>query len=168
MYREWTPPCFNFNETSFASMETETSSTMPQTFMTEKEHQKDLNKSILLAQIPVYLARRRADVGAIRNALALDDFACIQSVGHNLKGTGSSYGFPRITEIGGLLESAARTGSRGVIGTLLEDLNTYLQSVDPQIATANDLPGAPPQPETPESDAGGSVCAHENKDVVSH
>ena len=136
--------------------------------MAENDRRQDSSQSMLRAQVPVYLARRRADVHAIDNALASDDFARIQSIGHNLKGTGSSYGFPRITEVGGLLESAAKTGSRGVTRALLEDLNIYLQSVDAQISPANGCPSPPHPRETPASDAIGIVCARENKDVASH
>lgn len=141
---------------------------MPHTLMAGNERQEDLSKSTLLARVPVYIARRRADLGVIHSALALGDFARIESVGHNLKGTGSSYGFPKITEIGGLLESAARTGSRGEIGARLEDLNTYLQSLDRQIATANDGVGATRQRATSATEATGIACTGENKRVVSH
>lgn len=51
--------------------------------------------------VPGYITARRADLKRLSNALARNDFA-------NLKGTGSSYGFPRITAAGARMESAAR------------------------------------------------------------
>jgi hypothetical protein len=35
----------------------------------------------------------------------------IQRVGHNLKGTGSGYGFPEVTNIGRRREAAAKAGN---------------------------------------------------------
>ena len=88
----------------------------------------------LADRVPAYLARREADVDAVKQALVAGDFQCIQKIGHNMKGTGSSYGFCRITELGGGLESAAKAGNGDEVATLLEDLTGYLQSVDPQFA----------------------------------
>lgn len=122
---------------------------------------------MLRARVPAYLARRRADLNAIHGTLALDDFAQIEIIAHNLKGTGSSYGFPRITEIGGLLESAAKTGSRALISSLLKDLNTYLQSVDQSIASTDDCACAK-HPSGPSGRNAMGTFSGENKTDESH
>ena len=57
--------------------------------------------------VPAYLAKRRGDLAACRAALEAGDFDTIRKLGHNLKGTGAGYGFPRLTEIGAALETAA-------------------------------------------------------------
>ena len=60
-----------------------------------------------------YLRALPARIDALENAraaLASDDEAeaTIRRIAHSLKGSGASYGFPRITEVAGALESAAR------------------------------------------------------------
>src|SRR5580658_7256876 len=57
--------------------------------------------------VPGYLAKRRADVPVYAAALAKDDFESIRQLAHKMKGTGSGYGFPVLTELGGALEQAA-------------------------------------------------------------
>jgi hypothetical protein len=44
----------------------------------------------------------------MRDALAAGNFALIQSIGHNCKGTGTGYGFPRISQIGLAIQKAAK------------------------------------------------------------
>jgi hypothetical protein len=57
---------------------------------------------------PAFLAKRALDLVRMRNALAAHDFASIQSIGHNCKGTGCGYGFPDISTIGSAIEQAAK------------------------------------------------------------
>ena len=59
------------------------------------------------ALAPQYLSHRRQDVRSILSALENSDFAAILGLGHKMRGTGASYGFPRISEIGAALETAA-------------------------------------------------------------
>ncbi len=58
--------------------------------------------------VPQYLAFCRSDLEVLRAALAGRDFEKIRILGHNLKGSGSAYGFPEITEYGSLLEQAGK------------------------------------------------------------
>jgi len=57
---------------------------------------------------PSYLAKRLLDLARLRDALGAGDFATIQSIGHNCKGTGRGYGFPEISSAGAAVERAAR------------------------------------------------------------
>jgi HPt (histidine-containing phosphotransfer) domain-containing protein len=61
--------------------------------------------------------------------LAASDFDGLRILGHNMKGTGDSYGFPELTRIGGLLESSAAKGDRGAVGADLSELARYLAKV---------------------------------------
>lgn len=83
----------------------------------------------LRARIPAYVASCDADVAAIELALAVDDLVSIRNVGHDLKGTGSAYGFCHITHIGDLLESAAMAGNRTEIAEQVKDLASYLGAI---------------------------------------
>jgi hypothetical protein len=57
---------------------------------------------------PAFLANRWLDLAKMRNALAASDFATVQTIGHNCKGTGVGYGFPDISSVGSAIEAAAR------------------------------------------------------------
>ena len=70
-----------------------------------------------------YLATKPAQIQQARDCLATADFATIRRFGHNLKGTGSGYGFPRICEIGLRMEQAATEGDAGRITRQLEELS---------------------------------------------
>lgn len=80
--------------------------------------------------VPAFLSARRDDVLALARALAEGDYALIQRVGHRLKGSGRSYGFDGITEIGGALEHAAKVHEAGDIERQIDTLSDYLARVE--------------------------------------
>jgi len=84
----------------------------------------------LKAIIPGYLEKRRADVPKLRTALAQGDFGIIRTLGHQMTGTGSSYGFDPITKIGKELEEAAVGSDAAKIQEGIEELDVYLQNVE--------------------------------------
>jgi signal transduction histidine kinase/HPt (histidine-containing phosphotransfer) domain-containing protein len=86
--------------------------------------------------IPGYLAGRRDDVAVGGQALASGDFARVAGLGHRMRGSGGSYGFAPISEIGSRLENAAKDRDATTVATALEELTTYLESV--QIATPSE------------------------------
>jgi len=57
---------------------------------------------------PAFLAKRWLDLAKMRDALAAGDFATVQTIGHNCKGTGTGYGFPDITSVSAAIEAAAK------------------------------------------------------------
>jgi PAS domain S-box-containing protein len=87
-------------------------------------------RSIVADLVPGFLDARRKEVGAIREALDRNEFETIRVTGHNMKGTGSSYGFPPITEIGRRLEEAAAARAREEIRRQVAALTDYLDRVD--------------------------------------
>ena len=91
-------------------------------------------------RIPAYLDGREADVLALQRALADNDLACIQDLAHKMKGTGSSYGFSEITEIGGRMETAAKVGNRGEVEASVSALRDYLATARARLKIA---PGEP-------------------------
>jgi len=62
-------------------------------------------------------------------ALAAHDFEQIRTLAHNLKGTGASYGFERLTELGAALETSAKQGDALEVQRQLERLQQYLGRV---------------------------------------
>jgi CheY-like chemotaxis protein len=71
------------------------------------------------ALVPGYLKGRLEDIQQLAESLGNSDFERIRVIGHNLKGSGSSYGFPEITAIGLRLQSAgeSRDGSGAQIAS---------------------------------------------------
>ena len=79
--------------------------------------------------VPRYLGSRHKDIAALRSALEQRDFGVIARVGHNLKGTGTPYGFPEITEIGRSLERAGKESDPAGALRHVERLEHYLDCV---------------------------------------
>jgi len=77
--------------------------------------------------IAAYLEKRRRDVVACQTALDAKDFVAIRRLGHNMKGTGTGYGFPRLTELGGEIEAAAL---RSDAVALRDQLKRFADCVD--------------------------------------
>jgi len=92
--------------------------------------------------VPGYLMSRRQDLAALRAALAGGGFEEIRKLGHNMKGTGRSYGFAPITEIGARLERAGKSADAAESGAALDALAEYLTRVE-VVSTPADAEPAP-------------------------
>ena len=79
--------------------------------------------------VPGYLATLAQDIDIMRAALASDDYEPIRRMGHNSKGTGISYGLPRISQLGAILELAAQVRNPQRIEETLCAMSEYLSSV---------------------------------------
>jgi hypothetical protein len=79
--------------------------------------------------VPYFLALRKKNVGDILTALDCGDFEQIRCLGHNIKGSGGSYGFDEISRIGLALEHAARAGNDMAVRSLARELDDYLERV---------------------------------------
>ncbi len=60
----------------------------------------------LKSVIPGYIGRRDQDITSLKTSVTEQDFDAISKLGHKLKGNGASFGFDRISELGGLLMNA--------------------------------------------------------------
>ncbi len=79
--------------------------------------------------VPGYLAARRRELPEMMALLADSGFARLAFLGHDLKGTGSPYGFPTLTRIGAALEQSARQMDSGALSIQLTELEDYLGRV---------------------------------------
>jgi len=79
--------------------------------------------------IPEFFENINKDVKDIRRLLAEGRIEEIQRIGHSMKGSGSSYGFDGISEIGKGIEEAARDDNREEISCLNDRLTEYLSAV---------------------------------------
>ena len=84
---------------------------------------------ILAARIPVFLQNRRNDVITMLDALARDDLKTVGRLGHNMRGTGTSYGFKAITDIGAAIEHEAGNADTDASRHWVGQLSTYLERV---------------------------------------
>jgi signal transduction histidine kinase/DNA-binding response OmpR family regulator len=83
--------------------------------------------SSLSALAARYLQNMEKQLKALRLAESLEEYDTIQRVGHNLHGTGTSFGFPRITEVGTTLEQAAKDRAMSEISTAITEFQRYLE-----------------------------------------
>ncbi len=90
--------------------------------------------------VPSYLGTRKEEVPQMLQLLAASDFERLRILSHNLKGSGSAYGFPELTEIGAALERSARKADASTMARQLDSLAEYLERVElePSSSTAAD------------------------------
>ena len=79
------------------------------------------------ALVPQYLEGRIQDLQRLSDALSAQDYESIRVIGHNMKGTGSSYGFPELTRAGLLIESAAKDHDDDGIRLSLGDIKRAIE-----------------------------------------
>lgn len=58
--------------------------------------------------VPGYLENLEKSIGKLKEGLQKDDMELCRSIGHKIKGSGGSYGFAFISEMGKEIEDAAR------------------------------------------------------------
>jgi CheY-like chemotaxis protein/anti-sigma regulatory factor (Ser/Thr protein kinase) len=80
--------------------------------------------------VPGYLAARRGELPGMMALLAAGDFKSLAVLGRNLKGSGTSYGFPDLTRIGIDLGHSANQTDTGATGAKIADLKDYLARVE--------------------------------------
>jgi HPt (histidine-containing phosphotransfer) domain-containing protein len=84
----------------------------------------------ILQLIPIYLAKRREELGVLQDAVVKNDFEILQDLGHKMKGSGGSFGLDRISEIGGNMESSAKAQDLPAIEQEIAELMDYLDRVE--------------------------------------
>lgn len=80
--------------------------------------------------IPGYLEDRKVECQSIKNLAVNGEFGMVRTTAHGMKGSGGSYGFPKISEIGRDMEIAAGKGNLDDILKQIDALDAYLQAVE--------------------------------------
>ncbi len=75
-----------------------------------------------------YLSKRAADIDAIINGVAIGNFEVAVMIGHRLKGSGETFGFPLITTYGNTIEQAGIAGDKAKILATVELLSESVQN----------------------------------------
>jgi HPt (histidine-containing phosphotransfer) domain-containing protein len=79
---------------------------------------------------PGYLRMLREDVTRIKGSLERDDWETIRLIGHNMKGSGSGYGFEEVSRLGRLVEQSAQERSGEQARRVTEEISRYLENVE--------------------------------------
>lgn len=77
-----------------------------------------------------YLERRSSDVEKLTAALDAEDFETIRTTGHNLFGSGATYGLEQISDLGKRIEAAAEARDAADIGELIAELQRFLGALN--------------------------------------
>ncbi len=80
--------------------------------------------------IPGFLQNREKDIRDMESCLGTQNFEHIERLGHSMKGSGTSYGFDGISEIGKFIEIAAKEKNIEKIKKGIQDLKDYLGRVE--------------------------------------
>lgn len=77
-----------------------------------------------------FLDRCRENARLLGAAAEREDYPQAAVLGHRMKGTGSSYGFPELSASGSAIERAAQRRAAAELRTAIAHLETYLSAVD--------------------------------------
>jgi HPt (histidine-containing phosphotransfer) domain-containing protein len=77
-----------------------------------------------------YLERCRSGLPHLDAAVDQNQHDHVRMLGHRMKGTGTPYGFPRLTEIGAGIEQAATDQNSDALRLFVAELEEYLSRVE--------------------------------------
>ena len=76
----------------------------------------------------MYINHTSKELVSIMEGLETKSFDLLRTFGHNIKGSGGMYGFNEVTEIGAVIEAAAKDEDMALIKSNLKDLDLFLKS----------------------------------------
>ena len=79
--------------------------------------------------IPAFLTTQKEGAATLLEMLSASEFDGIRRFAHNLKGTGTAFGFPRLSEIGVRMERSAREANLSDLTSQIRILIDYLDRV---------------------------------------
>ena len=85
--------------------------------------------SDLESLIPLFMQTRQDNLAGLEAGLQAGDFRALEVIGHSMKGAGGAYGFPPVSTIGALIETAAKGRDTESVSALAVRLREYLANV---------------------------------------
>ena len=76
--------------------------------------------------VPGFIENRRRELEELRGALAAGRYDELGNIGHRMRGIGASYGFDRVSTLGGELEECAAASDRAGLAALVARYADYL------------------------------------------
>jgi HPt (histidine-containing phosphotransfer) domain-containing protein len=77
-----------------------------------------------------FLANRKKDTLLLQENIQAKNLEEIRKLGHTMKGNGASYGFPKISEWGKMIEDSAKANELEPITPIVQHLALYLDNVE--------------------------------------
>lgn len=78
-----------------------------------------------------YKLRRKQDLDRCREFLSQGDFPGLETIGHNLKGNGISFGYPELSQLGERLEYSAKEANFEEAQKLIESFEHWIEEHPP-------------------------------------
>lgn len=79
--------------------------------------------------LPRYMELQQSELALMEQALADGDAETLRMLGHKLKGSGSSFGFDLLTDMGAAIEQAGMSGDLAEARTQVDRVRHYLEHV---------------------------------------
>lgn len=77
----------------------------------------------------MYLEAKQKDIELYKTALQNKDFKAIKDASHKMKGTGASYGFEYLTELGKNMEEASLNEEFDNLVKMVDDFENHLSQI---------------------------------------
>jgi len=87
--------------------------------------------------LPEYLTKKQGEWIQLEEGLAREDWQLITRIGHNMKGTGKTYGLPQISVLGQLIEQAALNQKVSTLSQAFKSFRRFLDTI--QIEYTQDM-----------------------------
>jgi|GEM_PF-1898326 len=94
---------------------------------TTGEFTKETARLAVERLIPAYLDERAADLEVLKAAVTELNFASVRQVAHRVAGTGTTFGFPELTQLGVRLHKAADQKDGKLLAQLVDAFDHFLQ-----------------------------------------
>jgi PAS domain S-box-containing protein len=91
-----------------------------------------------------YIRSRKRELQQFVDLIDKGDFGQIRRLAHNMKGTGTSYGFPDLTRLGKVMETSAKEENAADLSATLIELSRYVQEAEAQLQPS--ASGTPSEP----------------------
>lgn len=86
-----------------------------------------------------YLERRILDVEKCLQALKIEDYSVIETVGHNIKGNGITFGFPELSVLGKQMEMAAKSKNQSEVFARINELQDWTAKQSERLTVSSSL-----------------------------
>jgi len=83
-----------------------------------------------------YIRSRRRELQQLVDLIDKGDFGQIRRLAHNMKGTGTSYGFPDLTRLGKVMETSAKEENASDLSAALMELSRYVEEAETKLQTS--------------------------------
>ena len=76
--------------------------------------------------VPGFIENRRKELAELRGALAAGSYQQLGQIGHRMRGIGTSYGFDRVSVLGGQIEDRAAAADAAGLAARIDEYADYL------------------------------------------